>query len=115
MAERFYDWTLISGLDCSTANGKGESTINPITGQKFLFYGLARKELPASHWIFNRLYEKNETIKDILGLNTVYDMYLSYDDLVKKSFLVVGYHKSSDILIELEKIDRFIINKPENW
>jgi hypothetical protein len=112
--EQYLEWTLVSGLDAATANGKRDG-VDPITGKKHTFYGTARKELPSTHWIFTSLHTNVEQIKTHLGLQTVYTLYPSHNTKSKTWCLNVGYHKDAELLVELDKLDEFLEHEPKIW
>jgi hypothetical protein len=114
----YYDgWTIITGVDTSTANGKQEGSSDPITGKKYEFYGEARKELPADHWIFHNLYKKVGKIIASQKLRTVYGMNPSYKTQGKSgiSYLSVGFRRNADSLRDLDSLTTFLEAKPADW
>jgi len=113
--EQYLEWTLISGLDAATGNGKKEGSVDPITGKTHVFYGTARKELSSTHWIFTNLHTNVQQIKTHLGLQSVYTLYPFHNTQKKTTCLSVGYRKDEGLLVELDKLDEFLEKEPKVW
>jgi hypothetical protein len=118
--ENYGEWTLITGRDAATANGKRLGSTDPISGKMYVFYGEARKELSSDHWIFQNLYLKIEKVKEMLRLETVYGLNPAYNSVGKektrKAYLSVGYRIDDDKeLNDLAKLDDFLSGHIPSW